>query len=748
MDYNNLSVPVYRNCKQKAIYNEMRMEEIFHKVKNDIELRVCTEAYRNALMLKLPESQLKKMKTETFPMLLPAVFCEDGRSAKDIVRWTNVCQADFDHMKPECIDEAKRRLRELPFVAMYHTSMSGKGLHVYYAYLTPNNGLNAKTYEQAFRQGNELIAAAVNCDYDRAAEDPVHGSSICHDPDAWLNPDVTPMKVDMTLNMGKRAKDDAIGNKEAVTEEDWPEGWTAERVYELAKKMVEASAAGTFTQGNRNHYLVALAALLSDFGMKLTTAQQLMEKEYAGAYGEEPIPSLVSGCYRTVAKMHGMKALPSNKKKGGGKKGDVKMQVSAEFIKRQCLRFDSISRKIVKPDGSEITDRDINSMLLACNVETGQNISVQVFRAALMSNCIPEFNPLVDYLTPPERKGQEAAEPEMGVIERVADMVHVSFSPMECELTSHSSLHTPLNTPLNTPPHSLWRTCFKKWFVAMVASWLRPEVVNHQMLVLIGRQGIYKSTWLDALIPPELARYRCRQSATNFSDKDELLRCAEFGLVNFDEFDRLTGRDLDNLKSLVTTPDVNVRAPYGTTKERRTRIASYCASGNKLQFLTDQTGNRRFLPFYVDSIDSPFDHKIPHRAMYDEAVWLIEHGNFDYWFTLDEIDRISGYVEQFADNPPEDELLDVYFDVPRTDPDNPETRQVTFLTPAEISAKLTTWGNLKKPISIRKLNVLMEKKGYQRIRHGGKRQRGFLVVELEASTINSNRIVSTSSPVF
>ena len=442
--------------------------------------------------------------------------------------------------------------------------------------------------------------------------------------------------------------------------------------------------------------------------------------------------------------MHGMKALPSNKKKGGGKKGDVKMQVSAEFIKRQCLRFDSISRKIVKPDGSEITDRDINSMLLACNVETGQNISVQVFRAALMSNCIPEFNPLVDYLTPPERKGQEAAEPEMGVIERVADMVHVSFSPMECELTSHSSLHT----PLNTPPHSLWRTCFKKWFVAMVASWLRPEVVNHQMLVLIGRQGIYKSTWLDALIPPELARYRCRQSATNFSDKDELLRCAEFGLVNFDEFDRLTGRDLDNLKSLVTTPDVNVRAPYGTTKERRTRIASYCASGNKLQFLTDQTGNRRFLPFYVDSIDSPFDHKIPHRAMYDEAVWLIEHGNFDYWFTLDEIDRISGYVEQFADNPPEDELLDVYFDVPRTDPDNPETRQVTFLTPAEISAKLTTWGNLKKPISIRKLNVLMEKKGYQRIRHGGKRQRGFLVVELEASTINSNRIVSSSSPVF
>ena len=147
------------------------------------------------------------------------------------------------------------------------------------------------------------------------------------------------------------------------------------------------------------------------------------------------------------------------------------------------------------------------------------------------------------------------------------------------------------------------------------------------------------------------------RSATNFSDKDELLRCAEFGLVNFDEFDRLTGRDLDNLKSLVTTPDVNVRAPYGAAKGRRTRIASYCASGNKFQFLTDQTGNRRFLPFYVEHIDSPFDHPIDHPRLYAEAVRMIKEG-FVYWFTTEEIQQLSKYVEQFADRTPEEELLD------------------------------------------------------------------------------------------
>ena len=191
-----------------------------------------------------------------------------------------------------------------------------------------------------------------------------------------------------------------------------------------------------------------------------------------------------------------------------------------------------------------------------------------------------------------------------------------------------------------------------------------------------------------------------------------------------------------------------MRAPYGTTKERRVRIASYCASGNKLQFLTDQTGNRRFLPFFVESIDSPFETPIPHRAMYDEAVRLIEGGGFEYWFKLDEIERMSGYVEQFADHTPEEELLDVYFDVPRTDPENPETRPVLFLTPSEILAKLTMWGNIKKPISVRQLNTLMDKKGFARVRHGEKRQRGYLVVELEAATINSNRIVTTAAQIF
>ena len=366
------------------------------------------------------------------------------------------------------------------------------------------------------------------------------------------------------------------------------------------------------------------------------------------------------------------------------------------------------------------------------------DIAGQTFRAALMSNCIPEVNPLTDYL-------DRAAKSDIGeesYIDRVAAMVHVSLTPFSTapDTSGQENSHKEEEERSLT---ALWHTCFRKWFVSMVASWMDPKAVNHQMLVLIGPQGIFKSTWLDALIPDELVNYRCRQSGTNFGDKDEQLRCAEFALVNYDEFDRLSNADLDNLKSLITAPDVNVRAPYGAAKERRVRVASYCASGNKFQFLTDQTGNRRFLPFYVEHIDSPFDHPIDHPRLYAEAVRLVRSG-FVYWFTAEEIQLLSKHVEQFADRTPEEELLDVYFDLPR--PLGQETRTVHFLTTSEIQAKLVSYGNLHRPISLRTLCQILDKKGFQRMRSN--RKRGYLVVELEAAEINSRRIASAAALPF
>ena len=159
--------------------------------------------------------------------------------------------------------------------------------------------------------------------------------------------------------------------------------------------------------------------------------------------------------------------------------------------------------------------------------------------------------------------------------------------------------------------------------------------------------------------------------------------------------------------------------------------------------LTDQTGNRRFLPFYVERIDSPFDNPIDHRRLYAEAMRMVEDG-FAYWFTTDEIQQFSHYVEQFADRTPEEELLDVYFDMPR--PVGKETRTVHFLTTSEIQAKLISYGNLHRPIPLRTLCQILDNKGYQRMRNGNRR--GYLVVELEATEINSRRMMVSADMPF
>ena len=278
----------------------------------------------------------------------------------------------------------------------------------------------------------------------------------------------------------------------------------------------------------------------------------------------------------------------------------------------------------------------------------------------------------------------------------------------------------------------LWRVCFKKWFVAMVASWMRDEVVNHQVLVLIGRQGIYKTTWLEHLIPPHLRAYTCKLANSNDLNKDERLRIAEFGLISLDEIDSMNNRELNQLKSVITATDVNERAAYAYTKERRVRLASFCASGNRRDFLTDITGNRRWLPFEVESIQNPFYTTLPYELMYAQAWALAQDPMFSYWFELDEIAVLEQHNQHFRDESNEEQLLLILFDVPAEG-------KGEFMTTAQISERLVTYGNIKKPMALSRLGMLLGAHGFQKKTIGVQRLRGWLVYQRSMDEINANK---------
>ena len=399
----------------------------------------------------------------------------------------------------------------------------------------------------------------------------------------------------------------------------------------------------------------------------------------------------------------------------------------------------------------EMTKHDINSIVCHAAQEYDANITSREVMTALQSDLIPDVHPLREYVLSLKPWSEE--EPDW------IDMVAKQVRTLGPHLTSPSK--APHDTSVVGDPARggikdvgdpakggdkalpleggdgeglLWRACFKKWFVAMVASWMNDEVVNHQVLVLIGKQGIYKTTWLEHLIPPHLRAYACKLANSNDLNKDERLRIAEFGLISLDEIDSMNNRELNQLKSVITATDVNERAAYAYTKERRVRLASFCASGNRRDFLTDITGNRRWLPFEVESIQNPFFTTLPYERMYAEAWALANDPTFCYWFELDEIEVLEEHNKHFRDESNEEQLLPILFDVPAEG-------KGEFMTTAQISERLVTYGNIKKPMALSRLGMVLGTAGYKATKRkiGNTQTRGWIVYQRDTDEISALR---------
>ena len=415
---------------------------------------------------------------------------------------------------------------------------------------------------------------------------------------------------------------------------------------------------------------------------------------------------------------------------------ELRQQIACEWLEENYLQFGSLRHDVVTdrlqirmadsledaslqnaPEGLQfrgkenwrnLTDKDINTMVCQCVAEKGVNISTNEMWTALKSDMVPAVHPLrawLDGLRP-----YTADQPDW--IDMVAQQVKVRDSASSGVQELRSSGVTSEQARSATEPSEpltsgssadrLWRACFKKWFVAMVASWMKDEVVNHTVLVLVGRQGIFKTTWLDNLIPPELRAYSSKLPLSGQISKDDRLRLCENGMLNIDELDAMCGREMNIVKSLLTSTDVNERAAYGRLKERRMRLASFCASTNNREFLTDITGNRRWLPFEVENIQNPFHITLPYERIYAQAKALIEGGTYMYWFDLEDIEQLEKHNEDFRAQENEEQLLPILFDIPAEG-------KGEFMTTAEISDLLVTYGGIKRPMKTRQLGVIMGK---------------------------------------
>ncbi len=270
-----------------------------------------------------------------------------------------------------------------------------------------------------------------------------------------------------------------------------------------------------------------------------------------------------------------------------------------------------------------------------------------------------------------------------------------------------------LANTVNVENKELWIKCFTKWFVAMVASMYNEKIVNHSGLFLTGKQGIGKTTWFIRIVPKVLQDYiHC--GSLNPTDKDSYLQLSECLLINLDEMGTMKDSTLNPLKELMTKSIIRVRRAYGHFHENYIRRASFCGSANEKQFLTDTTGNRRFLCFEVEGID--YQHDVNVDMAYAQAFHLYKNG-FKFHFDQADIAEIKSYTDDFRLISMEEEALPIHFQPVSAD------IATTFLTTTEIHNYLVrTEGLLKTHSSIQRLGKALNKLAFTRKKMNGRQK--------------------------
>ena len=686
------------------------LEGVANLIRTNEKLAVFTRSYR--------QTGSKTFKNESQLFAVPCLF-EGGKGRSNIRQLTGMSLVDFDHVLPTdgtadkadttALHELKAKIIADPHTLMSYITMSGNGLRVIFTYEiapefsgVPKDEEEVKKfeayYQQAFYAGNAYYEKLLGAKADMQCKNITRLSGLAHDPEVFLRPqsEVIPFTAEEISTAATAYVKQSKEDKQMQRIQTYFDTLIAPQ---LAKAKVE------FRSGSHNDYVMRVGYKLAErrFSKKvaLRWAMQKFGKDYPDT------EQVINSCFANAAP-HGKQG------GGGGSRGDSKT-ATVEEIKsfldgHISLRFNEITSRVEyelpedKEDKTDahsvadahrfipVNDRIVNS--LWSQMSTITRVNIQDMYRVIESDYVPVFNPFKAYLNNLCQSVKSVGDRDY--IQELAQTVRVKGGEQE---------------------QMLWHLYLKKWLVGMVASWISDDVVNNVILVLIGEQGAYKTTWFNYLLPPPLKQYFYTKTNANRMSKDDILTLAQYALVCCEELDTMRPAELNQLKAAVTMPSIDERAAYAHYHEHRKHIASFCGTGNNTQFLSDPTGNRRWLPFEVESIVSPREHPFHYEGIYSQALALYESG-FQYWFTKEEIQELNRHNRQFETPRLEHELVDLYFRKP-TDSELGE-----FMSVARALQMISN--GISQKLSAVNVGRAFSDLGFKRVRTNS--SRGFIVV--------------------
>lgn len=415
-----------------------------------------------------------------------------------------------------------------------------------------------------------------------------------------------------------------------------------------------------------------------------------------------------------------------------GKKPSMKMlkqwlSMRYEFHRNEVTGYYEVcSRDVLKGKFHRWTrmDDNIENSLWIEMEEDGLQTQQPRLHSLINSDFSEKYNPLLDYLT-----ALPAWDGKTDYIQMLADRIHIA--------DTDSAHHTQED----------FRYFFKKWFVAMVVTWVTDTVVGQTILIFVGKGGLFKTTFFDKLLPKILHDYFINESTASYTDKDFMEAMASKALMCLDEFETAFGKNLSAFKSCVTKLFFSIRRPYDKYRTELPHRAAMCGTSNSVQIISEEE-NRRYSPWLIESIDSPIDHPIDYQHVYAQAVALGKEvmerqrkheDGWVFWLTTEDIEVMREHNKMFMiSNYMEDQILR-YYRVPGKDV---EARYIKFRYSSEILERIGGCPALSRYIYQQNLASTLLRLGFERKRRS--KGMGWFVIEKEVGEMNTDAIVSPS----
>jgi hypothetical protein len=392
-----------------------------------------------------------------------------------------------------------------------------------------------------------------------------------------------------------------------------------------------------------------------------TTLIEKTEKEAAQSGGARKVMNIAHS--KDIEKEAGLESSEETVEKA--KSCSLMQEVTAFLTSRYRFRFNVLTEETEVADVANITniennlpdahlryakvdERWMNTLSMEA-IETGIDCWDRDIQRFVRSRRISEYHPFTAYFEQlPEWDGKDRVS---ALARRVSD-------------------------------DPVWVNGFHRWMLGLSAQWMqfrsdannanRANSINRANsvapLLVSSRQGLGKSTFCRLLMPDVLKAYYT-ESYDLGSPASAEAKLAACGLINLDEFDKLSASKMPLLKNLMQASALNIRKAYKRSASALPRIASFIGTSNREDLLVDRTGSRRFL---CVSLEHAIDCVTPveHEQLYAQLKAELLSGERS-WFNKEEEQAIQQHNALFYKHIPEEEVFRLCFRF-ATKEDNPQ----------------------------------------------------------------------------